>query len=121
MTSVFQSFVVYVPAPVTDDSTSWSALYGQIIANLALDWSADAVSADILNAPKGLKAQYEPPPPILDAAAYNAGQRVVRKLTGAVKATNYATDLSAIQDNLRVTTQPQGSQGHNWKPVWIPT
>lgn len=86
---------------LTDDTTTWSALYTQVIAGAALDWSADAVDADLVNAPKDLRLQYESMAPVLDAVAYNAGQRIVRKLNGGVRGTGNVTSVQLLQANLQ--------------------
>lgn len=83
---------------VTEGTTTWDTLYASLVAALGITFSYDAISADYLK-PSGLfTTNYEYLPLLLDAVAYNVGQRIVRHLDGTVvgrSVQNGAADVAA--------------------------
>lgn len=77
---------------VTENTTTWTALYDAIAAALDIEIEPDDIAAAYLY-PSGLLAQ--PPnefiPPLLDAVAASIGQRIVRQLDGTVITQNART------------------------------
>lgn len=85
---------------VTEGTTTWQNLYDSIAALLGITITADTIDADYLKPSSDMTARYESLPLILDAVAYNVGQRIVRELDGDVLALNYATSRTRLDANV---------------------
>lgn len=82
---------------VTDTFTTWTQLYEDVADGLGITVTPDDIDSAYLRPSPALAQQYRFLPPLLDAVAYNVGQRVVRKLDGTV-----------ITQNARTARQQQG-------------
>lgn len=69
---------------------SWPELYQALADRLDIDLTIDGIDADYLMPdPDSFNLGYEPLPLVLDAVAFNVGQRIVRTLSGTVRAMDY--------------------------------
>jgi hypothetical protein len=85
---------------VLTGTTEWSDLYDAIGNSLEIDISSDPV-ADAYGMPTtNWNTKAQPLPLVLDALAFNIGQRIVRDLDGNVSAENSVTSLAIMTANL---------------------
>lgn len=89
---------------VTEPTTTWVELYETLGTALDESIDADPVSANYGTPASTLSTKYEDVPPVLDAVAYNCGQRIVRGLDGAIYATNVLTAEADVAANLSLVT-----------------
>lgn len=93
--------VPWPDAPI-GGATTWADLYAAASEALDLDGTIafDAVPEAYGRPHASLHLPYEPLPLVLDAVAYNCGQRVVRRYDGAVEAISAATSRFRLEANL---------------------
>jgi hypothetical protein len=85
---------------VTGGTTTWQDLYASLASALGITLAVDPIPAAYLMPPPDLATQYEALPPLLDAAAYSVGQRIVYGLDGTARAWNATSSLSQLAANL---------------------
>lgn len=91
---------------VVDGETTWGDLFDQIAIALGVDINydvdpdTDAIPETYLYPGHGLAAQYEQTPLLLDAVAYNVGQRIVVELDGSVYSFTATSSYDMMQDNI---------------------
>jgi hypothetical protein len=85
---------------VTGGTTTWQDLYAALGSALGISLTVDPIPAAYLKPAADLATQYEALPPLLDAAAYSVGQRIVYGLDGSVRAWNPDNSRSQILLNL---------------------
>lgn len=85
---------------VVENTTTWLDLYALLAAALGITLSIDAIPSAYLKPSKLFTTYYEYLPLLLDAIAYNVGQRIVRYLDGTCAARNFANSLTDIAANL---------------------
>jgi hypothetical protein len=85
---------------VTGGTTTWTQLYAALASALGITLTVDPIPAAYLMPSPDLATQYEALPPLLDAAAYSVGQRIVYGLDGTVRAWNATNSLSQLTANL---------------------
>lgn len=85
---------------ITEGTTTWANLYSSIATILGVAITTDAIDADYLKPSASMAARYEALPLVLDAIAYNLGQRIVRKLDGTVKSLNYTASRTVLDTNV---------------------
>lgn len=93
---------------VTENTTTWANLYSDLATALGVTITADAIPSAYLKPPASLSAYYERAPLMLDAVAYNVGQRIVRHLDGTVLARN---PVNSQADQLLDLNLPANVQG----------
>jgi len=81
---------------ITAGVTTWTDLYNSCNTALEITVQVDAINAAYLYPSPVLAAKYEAAPLLLDAVAYNCGQRIVRGLDGTVRAMS-PTAAAALQ------------------------
>lgn len=85
---------------VTEGTTTWAGLYGEIATALDILLTVDTVASEHL-LPSSLHSQKRGPlPPLLDRVAFSCGQKVVRGLNGSVATMNAQTSLDLHRQNL---------------------
>ncbi len=85
-----------VAITVTGGVTTWSQLYAAIGTGLGVTITPDAISSNYLFPSTDLATpSVEFLPPLLDAAAWSVGQRVVRNLAGVVTTQNARTAIAS--------------------------
>jgi len=103
-------------------ATTWEGLYQGIAAALAVTITVDAIPA-AYGRPDNhsdLNQTYQAAPLVLDAVAYNCGQRIVRGLDGTVRAQNYATARAKNLSNRTLSNTPQAGGAFGWNlPVAV--
>lgn len=90
-----------------DLGTQWIDLYAMCSNNLDVLIDVDPIADAYLVPSTEITARYQYTPLILDAIAYNVGQRIVRRLNGSVAAVNVDTAIADLQQNLRNGGSPQ--------------
>lgn len=85
---------------VADQVTTWAQLYSALGTALGITINYDAINSAYLTPASTLSAQYERAANMLDAVAYNVGQRVVRALNGTVYAYNVSSSQAQVKTNL---------------------
>lgn len=85
---------------VTEGTTTWSQLFTSLGTAIGAAITVDSVASAYLKPSASLTAQYEFTPPMLDAVAYNVGQRIVRALDGTVKSQSASSASTALTANL---------------------
>jgi len=86
----------------TSTGVQWSALYSTLAADLGITLTADAINTNYNNyfVSTLFSAHYDNAAFMLDGAAYNVGQRIVRALGGSYNAWNVATSVAQVKTNL---------------------
>lgn len=95
--------------PITEGTTTWANLYESLdtAAQTTIDY--DTIDAKYLTPNKSLASYYEPSCILMDAVAYNVGQRVVRLLDGTVEAVDPVTAKNqTVADLFQMQTTSQG-------------
>ncbi len=94
---------------VNEGITTWAQLFSQIVALLpsvyfppAL-WVPEAVNANYLFPSNIFNGWFESLPPLLDAVALSAGQRIVRQLDGTVESLTPTTSQTRQQTEITAT------------------
>jgi hypothetical protein len=85
---------------ITGGTTTWQDLYAALGSALGVSVAVDPIPAAYLKPAADLATQYEALPPLLDAAAYSVGQRIVYGLDGSVRAWNADNSRSQALLNL---------------------
>jgi hypothetical protein len=104
---------------VTLGTTTWAQLYSSIASALGISLTVDAIPAAYLSPSDALTARYQYLPLLLDAVAYNCGQRVVVGLDGKVKAQGYAA-ARALQDSQAGSWPVEAGGQFLFKPSPLP-
>lgn len=81
-------------------ATTWTTIYGNLADQLSLTINVDPISSSYFFPAPEFTNYYQNLPTMLDAVAYNCGQRIVCSLAGAVSAQNVATDAAILQSNI---------------------
>jgi hypothetical protein len=87
---------------ITEGTTTWDDLYTALTSLLRINLTWDAINPAYLVPSASLMAQYEQAPLLLDAVAYNVGQRIVRNLNGTVNAYNVLTSQSLLNNDVQI-------------------
>jgi hypothetical protein len=90
---------------VTPGTTTWADLYAALSAQFGIGIEIDPINANYLYPDASLSAQYESCELLLDAVAYNCGQRIVANLDGTFSANNITTAQAAVTAQLRAFSQ----------------
>jgi hypothetical protein len=85
---------------IVPGETTWADLYDLTAQALGVDIEYDAISPNYLEPGAGLAAQYEQSPMLLDAIAYNVGQRICVDLDGSVHAYSQSSSQQILQGTL---------------------
>lgn len=85
---------------VTEGTTTWDQLYTALSGPLGVVFSWDGINAAYLKPPKAFGTSYEYIPLLLDAVAYNVGQRIVANLDGTFKARGVANGAGDVATSL---------------------
>jgi hypothetical protein len=91
---------VSTPDFAIDSGTVWDDLYADCQGKLGQAISRDPVDPDYYQPSPSLNLQYEAFPLVLDAIAYNCGQRITLDFGGKIRAINYANSQTAFTANL---------------------
>lgn len=78
-------------------SSTWVSLYENFKTILEIDFEWDTINSAYLAPSTAFNLPYEPLPIVMDAVAYNVGQRIVANYDGSIYAQNYQTALTAMQ------------------------
>ena len=81
-------------------TTTWAALLAVIQAAIGSPLNYDAIPAAYLKPSVDLNLEYELLPPLIDAAAYSIGKRLIRKLDGTLWLVSPATSRTAWNANV---------------------
>jgi hypothetical protein len=81
---------------VTEGTTTWAQLYSALGSALEITIAADPINAAYLKPSAALALSAESLPLILDAVAYNCGQRITRDCYGTVRAVNMTTSQATV-------------------------
>lgn len=87
---------------IADASTTWANVLASLQSQLGTTITADAVASAYLYPAGPLAVQYAKLPTLLDAVAYNCGQRIVRNLDGTVKSQNAVNGAAQVQLDLQL-------------------
>ncbi len=104
--------------------STWADVYTYLASKLKITITADPVSADYGRPDNHdwVNQPYQAVPLVLDAVAFNCGQRMVRKFNGVVQAMSYTTARNTFLDNLAAPTSSikQAGGAFNWQlPVAV--
>lgn len=125
------------------NGTTWDNLYEDLATSLDIDLDWDDIDPAIYFYPDpSIGSYYQDVPILLDAVAYNVGQRIIRKLDGAVQAINNTSSLENLNANILAINNEGSiilggsfhrandfgyampSEVHNVTPIWksaVPT
>lgn len=90
-----------------DLGTQWIDLYAMGAADLDIGLVVDDIADAYLVPSAEITSRYEYTPLILDAIAYNVGQRITRWLDGTVRAESIDNAISDLGDNFKKGGSPQ--------------
>jgi hypothetical protein len=85
---------------VNENSTTWQNLYTTLQAQLGITIAVDPINAAYITPSVELTSYYESAAILLDAVAYNVGQRIVCRLDGSVHALNVTTSQASVRTQL---------------------
>jgi hypothetical protein len=106
LTLVDERYFLWRPAAqlfITENKTTWKTLYNALAVEIGITLTIDPIAPAYLFPSGQFSTFYEHVPPILDAVAYNVGQRIVRQLDGTYKAESATTALADELTNLGQT------------------
>ena len=92
---------------IVEDTTTWVNLFTDLGAALDVTITTDPIPSAYLYPSIGFTANYERSPIMLDAVAYNVGQRIVRQLNGTVLSRN---PVNALSDQNTDLANPAAAQ-----------
>ena len=84
----------------TQTPVTWDGLYQYIFKILNVQFTQDKISANYLLPSTMFNLPYEPIPPVLDAVAWNVGQRIAVNYNGSVTCQIYADALGALNSDM---------------------
>ena len=84
---------------VINDDATWESLYEDVSRVLNVEIEVDEIPDAYGDPPDTLVGDYEPIPFALDSIARAVGQKIVRTLDGRVRAMNYGTAASILEEN----------------------
>lgn len=104
------------------DKDTWAGLYSTCATAIGAALIHDAIDSSYLSPSSTLAADYPYIPILLDAIAYNVGQRIVVGLDGSVYAQSYDTAKASLASQLAIYTVKQagGSLEHADKAAMAP-
>jgi hypothetical protein len=81
---------------------TWTSLYSWVASSIGIvSFKTDSIDPKYLQPSTMFNLPYESAPQILDAIAFNVGQRVIRNYDGSVYCQNYTTALKALNDDFK--------------------
>lgn len=99
--------------------TIWDDLYDALATILDVDLTFDPISPNYFSPDPSFTNYYQSVPILLDAIAFNCGQRINRSLDGTLQATNNTTDLATLNFNIHeINTFAAKVLGGNFQRSW---
>jgi hypothetical protein len=93
---------------INPGTTTWENLYQSLGTQLGLIIQADPIDPAYLTPSQSLQSLYEYVPLVLDAVAYNVGQRIVRDYDGTVRAQLVGNAQTVLETNIISFGFPKG-------------
>jgi hypothetical protein len=94
------------------NDTTWANLFGQVAGAIGIkDFQFDSINSAYLQPSTMFNLPYETAPQILDAVAWNVGQRIIRNYDGSVRSQSYQTALNILNSDFQGHSKRQQVAG----------